>query len=214
MIALYGGTFDPFHLGHEHVVRFVLKSLNPDELWLIPAHSNPLKTGALASAETRFQMAEIAAHEIDPRVTASRIEIDRPAPSYTIETVREISKLHRDITVVLGSDSAERFGAWRSPNEILTLANLMIVQRGPFSLTDFARRQGLPAPISGRIKSGSQKGITAVDIQPLDISATRLRAEIKDYWLSPHKEYETRSIRRSVWLFIKANRIYADGLHR
>ncbi len=217
MTAVYGGTFDPFHRGHEHVVRWLIDHLNPSQVLIIPNQVSPLshlKGAPHASPAHRLAMAKIASETIDPNVLVSPLEVERLGPSFTVDTLETLAPLHSDLVLVLGSDSATLFSRWKSPNRILELANILIIHRGAFNIRDFAQANEIAATNSQELVHTSGHWIRAVEIDALDISATSLRTEIADYWTNPIADFKPQGIQTPVWNFIKVNRTYADSLHR
>lgn len=129
-VGLYGGTFDPFHLGHLALAINLKEALQLDEVWLIPANLNPLRSTAAASFEHRLAMAEEAAALI-PGFCTCGIEGERPAPSYTIDTVIELKKRHPDCSFILllGDDAAESLPHWHRTEELQALIPIAIGKR-------------------------------------------------------------------------------------
>lgn len=131
-IGLFGGSFDPPHIGHYLAAVDAAESLRLDRLFWIPAAQQPLKTDSAhgASATQRYAMvcAAAAAH---PDFVPSRIEIDRAGLSYTITTVeafaREFPSAERYLLV--GEDAWDRFSEWREPERIRTLVQVHVLAR-------------------------------------------------------------------------------------
>ncbi len=127
---LYGGTFDPVHLGHLQIARAVAARLDAP-VHLVPAADPPHRAAPGASAEQRAEMLEIAIAG-DPRLRVDRRELRRPMPSYTVDTLAEVrDELGGQACVVwvLGIDSVLQLGDWHHWRRILALANLLGVQR-------------------------------------------------------------------------------------
>lgn len=214
MIAIYGGTFDPIHLGHVHVARWVLKHLKPHKLVFVPTSRNPNKT-APTPARHRLKMVELAVVQMaDARLAVSRIEIDSDGPSFTVDTLTHFSREHSSLMLVTGSDSMQCFTQWRSPERILEMANILIVRRDPFDLTLLAQSLRLPAPIQDTITWGHDRWIRLIDIGAIKISATSLRRDIAHFFRDNIAKTAPQGIQRSVWHYIKENRLYTDGQDR
>jgi nicotinate-nucleotide adenylyltransferase len=129
--GVFGGTFDPPHLGHLIVAQDVVEELGLDRLLLVPAAQPPHKSDvAPAPAELRARMVEaaVAGH---PRLGASRIELGRGGPSYTVETLEAISRSSPgvELYLVIGADQLRAFATWRSPLEVVRLAQLVVMAR-------------------------------------------------------------------------------------
>ncbi|MBI1859547.1 MAG: nicotinate (nicotinamide) nucleotide adenylyltransferase [Deltaproteobacteria bacterium] len=218
MIIICGGTFDPFHDGHLHVVRWLLAHLQPSQLIVLPASKNPLKDGVQgASGEQRLEMARLALETLkDSRVATSDLEIKRTGPSYTIDTLRALSaQFQEGLTLCIGSDSALSFPQWREPHAILKIAKLLIVRREPvFSLKALSAALSLRCAIDNEEELTNGVSVQLVEIGALPISATRLRGEIAEYWASSSGKNEPQGIQRSVWLYIKDNQLYTRSSFR
>jgi nicotinate-nucleotide adenylyltransferase len=132
-IGLFGGTFDPVHLGHLAIAEDVRESLGLALVRFVPAAVSPFKTDReVTPAEDRMAMVEAAIAD-NPRFEASRLEIDRPAPSYTVETLEHLaSRDPGDTWLILSSEVLAGFPQWRLPQRILDLARLAVVPRGGF----------------------------------------------------------------------------------
>jgi len=132
---VFGGTFDPIHNTHGEIARAALRTMALDRvLFVASAHPPHKPEGACASPEDRYAMV-CAAIEGEPRFEASRIELDRNGPSYTVDTLGEIAGRHRGarLYLIIGFDSLVDLPKWRDPQGILALARLLVVPRpGPF----------------------------------------------------------------------------------
>jgi nicotinate-nucleotide adenylyltransferase len=147
-IGILGGTFDPFHLGHLGLARAARDKLGLERVLVVPAASPPHKPGRpISPGEIRLRLVE-AGIAGEARVESSRIELDRPGPSWTVDTVAEISEAETAagrvplITVILSAESFAGFADWHEPDRILDLARLGVAPRaghpGP-DLAAFAR---------------------------------------------------------------------------
>ena len=130
-IGILGGSFDPIHHGHLILARAAKEELGLDRVLLIPANKSPHKADTKpATAEDRLKMAQLAI-DSEEGFEVSDTELRRPAPSYTIDTLRELRTLHpRDEFVLLiGGDNAATFDTWREPDEIRRLAQIAVLDR-------------------------------------------------------------------------------------
>lgn len=156
-IGIFGGTFDPVHVGHLAIAEAALESAKLDRVIFVPARQSPLKDREpTASAADRLAMLE-AATKNEPRFSVSRVELEREGPSYTVDTLNAL-KAEGDLYLILGSDALAELHRWRSPERIRALASLLV-----------ARRPGAPEPAAG-------SGARAFDAPCLDISSRELRA--------------------------------------
>ena len=132
-IGLFGGTFDPIHHGHLVVAEEAREALGLASVRFMPAAASPFKTDrVITPGEHRMAMVE-AAIAGNPRFHASRMELDRPAPSYTVDTVETIaSRGPALVWLILSSEALAGFPRWREPGRILDMARVAVVPRGGF----------------------------------------------------------------------------------
>ena len=127
-IGIYGGTFNPIHLGHLHILREFIRRLELDKVILIPTHVPPHKQSFdLASGEDRVKMCKIAAGEIvEAPVEVSTIELDREGKSYTAETLEELKRQHaeNEFYLLMGEDMFLTIHQWYRPETIFSLATV------------------------------------------------------------------------------------------
>jgi len=136
-IALYGGTFDPVHLGHEAVARNLLDLFALDEVLFIPAYVAPHKRGrAVSPSLDRHAMLALATQG-EPRFRVSTVELDAPQRPYTVETLarfREELQSEAQLFFVMGADSWEEITTWREWERVLSLAEHLVVTRPGYGL--------------------------------------------------------------------------------
>jgi nicotinate-nucleotide adenylyltransferase len=158
-LGVFGGTFDPPHLGHLVVAQEVHSRLGLDTVLWVPAAIPPHKTGqAITAGPIRLEMVR-AAIKGDDRFEASDTELRRDGPSYTVDTLRQLrdERPHDELFLIVGADQLAELSTWREPEAILELATLV----------GFARDGEAPAaPEAARI----------VAVPRLDISSTEVRA--------------------------------------
>ena len=132
-IGIYGGTFNPPHLGHVRAVQYALRTLALDKMLVIPTHISPHKQMPenSPSPEQRLAMLQMCFGG-EEKVTVSSLELDRGGTSYTYETVAQIKKEHPDSELVLfmGTDMFFSFLTWKNPEEILKNTSLAVFYRG------------------------------------------------------------------------------------
>lgn len=149
-IGLFGGTFDPPHVGHLVLAECARDRLRLDEVRFIPAGQPPHKPGArLTGAGRRVAMARLAVRG-NPAFAVSTIETRRGGPSFTVETLREVAAAAPDarLFLIMGADSLDEFATWREPEAILRLATLAVAER-PGAVAR-SRRGARGAPPRGR----------------------------------------------------------------
>ena len=180
-LGLYGGTFDPIHIGHTHLITKLLADNIVDRLLVIPAGEPRLRDHApQATGAQRRAMCQLAINELPTdfrsRVEVNPIEILRSGPSYTIDTVEAVAQTYPDaeLILVVGSDAAEKIDQWHRIEELLKLVTLEIIDRPGHESA------------SGR------------DIGAIDVSATQVRSHTSD------------GVCPSVAQYIKENNLYVS----
>lgn len=130
-LGLFGGSFDPFHEGHLAIARAARDELSLDRVVLMVARMSPLKEQTGAPAADRLAMARLAA-EGEAKIVVNDLELSRPGPSFTIDTVSELraASPNTNIFLIVGSDSLAMFPKWREVRKLVTLADLVVAPRG------------------------------------------------------------------------------------
>jgi len=130
MIGIYGGSFDPVHLGHLITAESIKKELNFERLFLLPCCVPVHKNSLHYSSKQRLEMLNLAIKEF-PSLEIDTREIDRGGSSYMIETLAEIVKEFKDNTIclIIGMDSFKTFKTWKKWDEFAKLINLIILPR-------------------------------------------------------------------------------------
>ncbi len=153
-IGLLGGTFDPVHRGHVAVASAAMDALHLHRVYFIPALISPHKTHrSPTSAEHRLAMLRLALQE-HPNFFVSAAELDRPGPSYTVDTLREFRELFPDsshqLFWLIGEDNLASFPSWKNAREILRMAQLAVYPRKsdsvPYENTGRIPHKKIPAP--------------------------------------------------------------------
>lgn len=162
-LGIFGGTFDPPHVGHLLASVDAVERLTLDRLVLVPASVQPLKSGLQAAdaahrlAMTRLLVEGDARFEVDP------LEIERAGLSYSVDTLRAFAERYPsdERFFILGADVLRTFGRWREPDQVLRLAKLVVMTR-----EDGAS----PAPLP--------EGARAIPSRRVDVSSTEVRARV------------------------------------
>lgn len=174
-IGVLGGTFDPVHLGHLLIAEEARVRLKLDSMLLIPAGEPWLKSEQpLSPSEHRLRMLELSVAS-NPHFRVARNELDRPGPSYTVDTLRELrQELGPDTTLyfILGLDALAEFHRWEQPESILELCELAIVSRPGFQNSNILDQLLARFPEAGR-------RINLLSVPLIDISATDIRNRAK-----------------------------------
>jgi len=177
-VGVLGGTFDPVHYGHLVAAEEVYATLHLAEMVFVPAGQPPHKPkAAVTAAEHRLAMLELAIVS-NPHFSISRVELDRPGPSYTVDTLRLLRKLwgkQTAIYFVIGSDSLEELLSWHDPAGILEqLTYLVAVRRPGYNETEEYYNR-----LETRLPGITQRLLVVVAPQ-FDISATDLRTRVAE----------------------------------
>ena len=194
-LGLFGGTFDPIHLGHLILAEQCRDACALDRVWLIVAGSPPHKPGGRTAVRHRLEMVRIAiAGHL--AFAASDIEAKRPGPHYSVETLEAIRRDHPDdeLFFLIGADSLADLPSWREPERIAQLATIVVVNRPGLEEVDPSRLPDFGA--------GSHP-LTWVSIPPVGIASSDLRRRLA----------EGRSIRYMVPRGVEAY-IETHGLYR
>lgn len=186
-IAIYGGTFDPFHYGHIYCIQNILEKTKVDQVHVIPAFQNPLKELSEGpSPQQRYEIAKIALSDFE-NVTVDDQEIQRGGKSYTVDTVDQFLENHRpeDINLIIGLDSFYQLPLWKDYEKLLESCNLIVISR-PGHVLPFSEKD-LPPEIAQHVvakdysymamKSG--RTIEFLRVPGLDIQATDVRKRLK-----------------------------------
>ena len=180
-IAIYGGTFDPIHIGHLHVIKELISNQTIDRILLIPAGQPRLREKEpVATAAQRREMCQLALKdlpkEIAAKVEVNPIEILRSGPSYTIDTVEAVAQSYPNdqILVILGTDAFSKISDWHRSAELQDMVDFIVIDRPDYP------------------------GSPNLDIKALNVSATAVRGGEFEK-VSPH-----------VAAYIKEHQLYAS----
>jgi nicotinate-nucleotide adenylyltransferase len=178
-IVAFGGTFDPVHFGHLIAARAVAERLGAKRVVLVPAGLPPHKEPPLAGAEDRFAMLSLAI-EGDELFEVNRLELDRPGPSYTYDTIVQLRRTlsaEAQLVWVVGLDAMLDLPNWHRASEVVDSVRLVTALRPP-APTDLKQ---VLAPLRGRFTDEQLDRLrTDVLVTPeIDISSTDIRRRVR-----------------------------------
>jgi nicotinate-nucleotide adenylyltransferase len=188
-LGIFGGSFDPPHVGHLLAAVDAFEALSLDTLIFVPAAVQPLKAGmATAAAHHRLAMVRLLVGA-DTRFAVDSVEIDRAGLSYTVDTLETFAQRFPSAErfFLVGEDAVTAFGAWKAPEQIMRLARVAILRRPGAAAAELSK-----AP----------DGTISLSTRLIDVSSTEIRVRVRD----------GKSIRgfvpESVAAFIETERLY------
>ena len=217
-VGVYGGTFNPIHMGHLRAAEEVAEALGLERVIFVPSAQPPHKRASeadpIAPAAERLAWVRAAVSD-NPRFDADALEVERGGSSFAVETLRLIGrKTAPELPVfIIGHDAFVELGTWREPEKLLTLAHFAVTTRPPVAEGSLA--EWLPGVYDGAVEiapdglSGRHRAagtwIRLLQVSLLDISSSDIRARLR----------EGRSVRYLipdvVYDAIAASRAYAPG---
>jgi len=207
LIGVFGGTFDPVHLGHLRMALEVQQALGLREVRFIPCHCPPHRDPADAAAEDRLAMLRLAV-DGQPGFVVDTREYDREGPSYTVDTLASLRQELPDesLCLMMGMDAFISLPGWSRWDRILDFAHIVVFHRdgigflGLGPLVGFFSEHQVTDPVLLRDRSAGH--IWVQDVTPLAISATAIRGELS----------RDRSVRYlvpdSVLAYIQSHEVY------
>lgn len=194
ILCLYGGSFDPVHNGHLFYARYVLQHLHPDQIIVMPANRSPFKQENPIDGIHRVEMLKRAFRD-EKKITISTWELQKPGPSYTINTIRHILSLYDSVEklyILAGMDQMAEIKKWKAIDEILSLGVIFAV----FPRKGFDKHE---------IDPDVRNKCIFLEGPVLDISASCIRKKLR-------KGEDVRDLTPlPVLKYIKENKLYIDA---
>jgi nicotinate-nucleotide adenylyltransferase len=165
-LGIFGGTFDPIHLGHLITAQSVLEIRKLEKILFIPSYISPHKTDqVITEGKYRLKMVELAI-EGNKHFEVSDYELNKKDISFTVETLYKVSQKYKNIELIIGIDNLLEFDTWKNPDKILELAKLVVLKR---RVEDEKLR-----------KNKFYKAADFVDTPLIEISSSEIRERVKN----------------------------------
>jgi nicotinate-nucleotide adenylyltransferase len=184
-LGIFGGTFDPPHVGHLLAASDAIEHLTLDRLLFVPAAIQPLKAGReTASAAHRLAMVRLMVGS-DARLQSDSVEVDRDGLSYTVDTLRDFARRFpsADRYFLVGADVLASFAQWRDPQTVLDLATLAVLTRRADSdsdaISEATQMEQQRMSARGSLLDGLAQRSTFVPTRRVDISSTEIRDRVR-----------------------------------
>jgi nicotinate-nucleotide adenylyltransferase len=165
-ICIFGGAFDPIHIGHLLIAEDVRVMRNLAGILFVPCNLPPTKEKTEAGPEDRLEMVRLGVKD-NPFFEASDIEVKRRGVSYTVETLRDIRQsfdCEREVYLLMGMDQLSAIESWREPEEIVSMCRILAVRRPGFKDSE------IPAELAGSVE--------ILETRQLEISSTEIRKRL------------------------------------
>ncbi len=192
-IGVYGGSFNPIHLGHTRLSEALLRLGVVDELWLIVSPMNPLKAGrTMLPDEERLRLCRLATEGMSG-IRVSDVEMRLPRPSYMVRTLQTLREAHptEEFSLIIGSDNWTNFHRWYRSDEIMAHHSIIIYPREGH-------------PVNGKELPGN---VQIVDTPLIPLSSTQIREAINN-----DPSYSGEGLDPKVWREIKKKGFFRTSL--
>lgn len=212
-IGLLGGSFDPIHVGHVQFARAAMQALDLAQVRFAPA-GLAWQKGPAGDATHRARMIELAIVD-EPRFVLDRRELERPGPSFTVDTLRQLRDqlgASRPLVLLIGADQLERLDTWHDWEDLIDLAHIGVAARPGHAapLTPaLARWREHHAGTADDVKERPAGVVVAVNMRPVDCSSTQLRSALKGVAALPAGSTLDALLAPPVLDYIRRHRLYS-----
>ncbi len=195
-IGILGGTFDPPHVGHLALGEAAIAQFELDELLIIPANRNPIKSiKTVTPAKHRLGMVEALVNG-RPNMAYSDLEITRGGQSFTVDTLAEMQMVRpAEYWFIMGADSLRNFSEWKSPHRLVRMCRIAVAIRPPLIVSD----------VLVKLPEEFKDNVDVISMPPSDVSSTEIRNRLHNgqninSWITPEvQQYiETHKLYRNV----------------
>lgn len=194
-LGIYGGAFDPVHLGHLLLAEQAREQCQLDEVWFVPTRRPPHKDFELTEGWRRVEMLKfaLAGHR---QFLVKTLELDRSETSWTVDTLSQVQQQNPDASLffLMGADSLHDLPTWREPERIARMVTIVAVNRGTQPCEEYL--QGLAPSIVPRVRFVTMPGVA--------LSATSIRERVK------HRQSIRFMVPRAVEEYILQHGLYRD----
>lgn len=212
-IGIFGGSFNPPHMGHINAIQTVAKKLGLDKVHIVPAAQNPLKTPVEGPTnEQRLELTKLAFSQYGETFYVDDQELLRGGKSYTIDTIQNLRNTYQasDLFLIIGADKFEELSQWKDYQKILSETNIVVTTRPGYDVPDSLEE--MPAYLKpliadfdfNFIELNTSRNIQFITLRDVEISSSEVRK-----WLRSGKPVE-KYLPLSVESYIKENKLYRN----
>jgi nicotinate-nucleotide adenylyltransferase len=208
VIGIFGGTFDPIHLGHVHCALQVLQQCPLEHIRLMPCHLPPHRASPGVSPQQRAAMVQLAITNHQD-LKLETLELEQHRPSYTAISLQQLQQRYpqHKLAFIMGMDAFNQFTSWHRWQEILQCADVIVCQRPEHSQLSSASQALLTQheiTAAQRLQQPKTGQILLLDNPLQDISATTLRQQLAQSQTQPD------GLDTAVWNYIQQHQLYRD----
>jgi nicotinate-nucleotide adenylyltransferase len=168
-IGILGGTFNPIHLAHLTVAEEVREKARLDQVMFLPAGQPPHRQGeVIPEGAIRLEMVELGTRE-NPHFRTSGLELERPGPSYTVDSMRHLREelgTEEELFLIVGADNVLEFASWKEPDSLLRTCNVIVATRPGYSLD--------------RLSPWMAGHVSVVPVTSMAISSADIRCRVRE----------------------------------